>query len=343
MKAKEKKVVAGDSPGPSEGQGLTSDPADDQGLAMNDQQRAELAVLCPVVRWDVHMATCSTFRTGGVVEAMAEPGSGDELAALLVWLHRHRIGWRVIGGGSNILVTNRYHLGVFIRLRGSIDDLDLIPPVAADGGAPCRVRVGAGCNLAALVSWCGRNGLGGLEFMAGIPGSVGGAIRMNAGAFGQSLGEVVDRVQYLNDRGEFLEAERGEILFSYRHTRLPEEPGARLLITGADLLLAPTDRQGVEARCREIIAQRRRKQPAGLGSAGSFFKNPEGDFAGRLIERAGLKGLTLGKAMVSPQHANFIVNIGGAEPEDIIGLMQAVRHKVLQQSGVLLEPEVHIF
>lgn len=310
---------------------------------MNDRQKTELAALCPAVRWDVHMASFSTFRTGGVVEAMAEPGTDDELAALLGWLHRQHIGWRVIGGGSNILVTNRYHLGVFIRLRGSVDGLTLLPSTATDGGECCRVRVGAGCSLAALVSWCGHNGLGGLEFMAGIPGSVGGAIRMNAGAFGHCIGERIGQVHCVNDRGEFRVAQRGEIDFSYRHTRLPEEPGARLLITSGDFLLAPADRQGVKARCRSIIAQRRQKQPAGVGSAGSFFKNPEGDFAGRLIERAGLKGLTLGKAMVSPQHANFIVNTGGAEPEDIIGLMEEVRHKVLQQSGVLLEPEVHIF
>jgi len=327
----------------TDNQGQSHLPVNDASMPMNDQQKIELAALCPVVRWDVNMASHSTFRTGGVVEAMVEPGSGDELAALLGWLHRQHLEWRVIGGGSNILVTNRYHYGVFIRLRGSAEDMAIVPPTVAETGKCCRVRVGAGCSLAALVSWCGRNGLGGLEFMAGIPGSVGGAIRMNAGAFGHSIGEVLQRVQCVNDRGEFFEAERGEIVFSYRHTRLPEEPEARMLITGGEFLLAPADRQGVEARCREIIAQRRQKQPAGVGSAGSFFKNPAGDFAGRLIERAGLKGLTLGKAMVSPQHANFIVNTGGAEPEDIIGLMQEVRHKVQQQSGVLLEPEVHIF
>ena len=179
--------------------------------------------------------------------------------------------------------------------------------------------------------------------MAGIPGSVGGAIRMNAGAFGHSIGEVLQRLQCATDRGELLEADREEIVFRYRHTTLPGEPAVRMLITGGVFLLQRADRQRVAARCREIVEQRRQKQPLGVGSAGSFFKNPAGDFAGRLIERAGLKGLTLGKAMVSPKHANFIVNTGGAVPEDIIGLMQEVRSKVLQQSGVLLEPEVHIF
>ncbi len=116
-----------------------------------------------------------------------------------------------------------------------------------------------------------------------------------------------------------------------------------MVITGGVLCLQPADGQAVATRCREIVAQRRSKQPQGIGSAGSFFKNPEGDYAGRLIERAGLKGLTHGKAMVSSKHANFIVNTGGAAPEDIIGLMEEVRRQVLQHSGVLLEPEVHIY
>ncbi len=312
-------------------------------MRMNSQQRAELAALCRTVRWDVDMASYSTFRTGGMVEAMAEPGGADELAALLRWLHLQQVQWRVIGGGSNILVTNGYHPGVFIRFRGSVEDMAAVEADGVEAGAGCRVQVGAGCSLAAFVSWCARNGLTGLEFMAGIPGSVGGAIRMNAGAFGHSIGEVLQRLQCATDRGELLEADREEIVFRYRHTTLPGEPAVRMLITGGVFLLQRADRQRVAARCREIVEQRRQKQPLGVGSAGSFFKNPAGDFAGRLIERAGLKGLTLGKAMVSPKHANFIVNTGGAVPEDIIGLMQEVRSKVLQQSGVLLEPEVHIF
>ena len=315
----------------------------DESMSMNLQQRTELAAHCQTVHWDVDMASYSTFRTGGVVEAVAEPGNADELAALMRWLHQQQVEWRVIGGGSNILVTNGYHQGVFIRLRGSVEDMAAVPDAGAETSKGSRVQVGAGCSLAVFVSWCARNGLTGLEFMAGIPGSVGGAIRMNAGAFGHSISEVLQRVQCTTDRGELLEAASTDIAFSYRHTTLPGEPATRMLITRGIFFLQRADRKGVTARCREIVEQRRQKQPSGVGSAGSFFKNPAGDFAGRLIERAGLKGLTLGKAMVSPQHANFIVNTGGAVPEDIIGLMQVVRSKVLQQSGVLLEPEVHIF
>jgi UDP-N-acetylmuramate dehydrogenase len=213
-----------------------------------------------------------------------------------------------------------------------VQDIAAEPLEGAGEGS--RVRVGAGCSMAALVSWCTDNGLTGLEFMAGIPGTVGGAIRMNAGAFGHAISEVLQGVQWTNDQGEMLGAARDDIIFSYRHSLFPGEPCGKMLITRAGFLLQRAERELVAARCREVIEQR---------SAGSFFKNPAGDFAGRLIEQAGLKGLTFGKAMVSPRHANFIVNTGGAVPSDIIGLMQEIRRKVLQHSGVLLEPEVHIF
>ena len=287
------------------------------------------------------MASHSTFRAGGVVEAMAEPADSGQLAAVVRWLHREGVAWRAIGGGSNILVASRYHEGVFIRLRGSVRDL-CPEPVSAGGRQGSQVTVEAGCSLAAFVSWCAGRGLTGLEFMAGIPGSVGGAIRMNAGAFARAIGEALHSVTCLSAQGEFREMARDEIAFAYRSTRLPGEPGERWLICRGVFVLQQADQQELTARCRDIVACRREKQPAGVGSAGSFFKNPEGDFAGRLIEQAGLKGLSRGKAMVSPKHANFIVNTGGAEPEDIIALMQEVRERVFTHSGVHLEPEVHI-
>jgi len=311
---------------------------------MNSQQRAELAALCPSVRWEANMAAFSTFRAGGEVEALVEIGDSSVLATLLRWLHRQRIPWQVIGGGSNILITRGCHEGVFIRLRGTTRDLAVeaasCDDPAADG---VRVRVNAGCSLAAVIGWCAKNSLGGLEFMAGIPGSIGGAVRMNAGAFGHSISEVVDGVQCATSQGEIVDVGGQDIRFAYRSSCLPGEPTAKMLITAITLRLQRADRLQVAEQCRAIISRRKQKQPSGVGSAGSFFKNPSGDFAGRLIELAGLKGLARGKAMVSPKHANFIVNTGGAVPEDIVALMEQVRQKVLQQSGVLLEPEVHIF
>ncbi|MCL2790557.1 MAG: UDP-N-acetylmuramate dehydrogenase [Desulfobulbus sp.] len=305
---------------------------------MNRRQHLELAALCRTVYWDVNMAAHSTFRTGSVVEAMVRTGTGEELAAVLRWLHRERVTWHVIGGGSNILVTGRYREGVFIRLDGKVQDI-----LNERDGDAFLVRVSAGCSLAALLGWCIRSNLGGLEFMAGIPGSVGGAIRMNAGAFGQAIGDVLEAIWCLNERGEPVTVTREEAAFAYRCTRLPEEPQVRMVITGGQFRLQAADGCQVAAQCRNIIAQRRRSQPQGMGSAGSFFKNPQGDFAGRLIEQAGLKGVTVGRAMVSPKHANFIVNTGGAMPEDIVGLMEKVRQKVFAHSGVLLEPEVRIY
>ena len=308
---------------------------------MDIRQREQLTAFCPSVRWDVDMASYSTFRTGGRVEAMVEPVDTAALAQLLRWLQENRIPWRVIGGGSNILVTSKYHQGVFIKLSGAVKDI--APVTAETEGEGREYFISAGCSLPALVTWCVKNGLSGLEFMAGIPGSVGGAIRMNAGAFGHSIGEVLTAVRFLTEAGDIKEVAGEKVEFRYRQTRLPGEPATRLLITGGVFRLQRAEQVALQASYRQIIARRRQNQPHVYGSAGSFFKNPAGDFAGRLIEQAGLKGLTFGKAMVSPVHANFIVNTGGAVPEDIIGLMQEVRSTVQRRSGVLLEPEVHIF
>lgn len=309
---------------------------------MGSRQRLELTALCSAIRWDVDMAAYSTFRTGGVVEALADINAIDELVLVLQYLHRESIPWYVVGGGSNILVARRYHQGVFIRLRGPVEQIVSESLHTVDGDF-CRVTVHAGCNLAALLGWCIRNNLSGLEFMAGIPGSVGGAIRMNAGAFGYAISGPLLSIQVMNNAGQQSEVAKEEAVFSYRSSRFPGESSGKLLITGGVFCLQPADGRHVAARCREIIALRRQKQPKGVGSAGSFFKNPEGDFAGRLIEQAGLKGLRCGKAMVSPTHANFIVNIGGAAPDDIIGLMEEVQQQVFRHSGVLLEPEVCIY
>lgn len=306
---------------------------------MNAKQRLQLAALCPSVSWEAHMAAYSTFRSGGVAEALVEIQREEELPPLLQWLGRQEIPWQVIGGGSNILVATRRHKGVFIRLRGSVRDAMRLPGGGKDSAL---VRVPAGCSLAALVGWCSKQALADMTFMAGIPGTVGGAVRMNAGAFGHAIGERLHGLRGVDAQGQFHDIAADAIKFSYRSTRLPGEEQAPLLITAVELRLQKGDQQTLAQQCRDIISRRKQKQPQGVASAGSFFKNPAGDFAGRLIESAGLKGLAQGKAMVSPKHANFIVNTGGAEPGDIVLLMEKVRQKVWLQSGVLLEPEVRI-
>jgi len=309
---------------------------------MNERQRQVLRSLCPGVIWEADMAAYSTFRAGGKAEALIEVEGEDTLAVLLPWLSEEKIPWQVIGGGSNILVATRHHAGVFIRQRGSVRDTVMVQQADAESD-DVLVRIQAGCSLAAFVGWCSKKSLDGLTFMAGIPGTVGGAVRMNAGAFGHSIGERIASIRCIGVDGAIREIPREKIVFAYRSTRFPGEKKGRWLITAVVVRLQQGEQEGIAQNCREIISRRKQKQPQGVASAGSFFKNPAGDFAGRLIESAGLKGLAHGKAMVSPQHANFIVNTGGALPEDIIVLMERVRQTVWQQSGVLLEPEVRIF
>jgi UDP-N-acetylmuramate dehydrogenase len=307
-------------------------------MSMNNRQRQQLQTLTPRLTWDADMAAYSTFRAGNRVEALVEVQSENELVSLLPWLEQEQIPWQVIGGGSNILVASNNHLGVFIRQRAQVRD---VCRVGQDGDT-VSVCVSAGCSLAALVGWCSNNNLAGLSFMAGIPGSVGGALRMNAGAFGQAIGELVESIRCVSATGEVVEIPHNRLRFSYRSTLIPGDKNVRRIISAVVLRLTLGDKQEIQNHCLEIIAKRKQKQPQGVASAGSFFKNPAGDFAGRLIEKAGLKGLCQGKAMVSPKHANFIVNTGGAQPEDIVGLMEKVRQTVFQRCGILLEPEVRI-
>ena len=254
---------------------------------------------------------------------------------MLRFLAAEGIGWQVLGGGSNILFAGGLHEGVFIRLRGCAED------IVAEGDN--LVRAQAGVSMTRLLGWCLKHELGGLEFMAGIPGTVGGAVAMNAGAFGGATGDRLAAVRCLNARGEMAEIPAADLRFQYRRTVFPEPFAEKCLILGATFALESRPADEMRARMRELLARRRAKQPVGAACAGSFFKNPPGDYAGRLIEQAGLKGYSNGRAMVSPKHGNIIVNRGGASPEDILGLMRFIQQRVHEHCGVMLEPEVRLF
>jgi UDP-N-acetylmuramate dehydrogenase len=200
-----------------------------------------------------------------------------------------------------------------------------------------KIVVEAGCGLMRLVNWCTGKGLSGLEFAAGIPGSVGGAISMNAGAWGGEMAAVVDAITFVTPDGEVQKKTRSELAFSYRHL----EKGHNIVALG-ELLLKPGSRESIAQKAKDVVARRKKSQPQGVASAGSFFKNPQGDAAGRLIEAAGLKGCSAGGAMVSPIHANFIINTGSATAADVMALMKTVQERVQQRFGVMLEPEVSI-
>ena len=310
---------------------------------MNSRQKHTLASLCPTVRWQVNMADFSSFRTGGTAEAFVETEDPAVLRPLLRWLTEEDIAWRALGGGSNILFASGTHEGVVVHLKGGRKDLCRRRSGEDDAAGRCLVDAPAGMKLGRLLAWCARQGLGGLEDMAGIPGTVGGAVFMNAGAFGRCMGDCLAAVRCLDARGETVELPASALSFQYRHTVFPPEYREKCLITGATLRLETSEEGVIRERMRTIVAQRRAKQPQGLPCAGSFFKNPPGDFAGRLIELCGLKGYCQGQAMVSPKHGNIIVNQGGASPEDIFRLMRIVQDRVIERCGIMLEPEVRLF
>lgn len=312
---------------------------------MNSAQKEELVGLCPSVQWQVDMARFSSLRTGGTVEALVEVDDCGSLPGLLGWLAQEEITWQVLGGGSNILFTSGLHQGLFIRLRGGLDDIVLSQASRTDGEAGEQsVEVQAGVSMSLLVAWCLRQGLSGLEFMAGIPGTVGGAVAMNAGAYGGSMGDRLAAVQILDWQGNAMEVPASALRFQYRKTTLPPECcREKCLITGARLRLKPAPAARIKEAMHEVFAQRKAKHPAGVASAGSFFKNPPGDYAGRLIEETGLKGYSHGQAMVSAMHGNFIINRGGASPEDILALMRFVQKRIYERHGIMLEPEVRFF
>ncbi|MDG4475919.1 UDP-N-acetylmuramate dehydrogenase [Thiovibrio frasassiensis] len=287
------------------------------------------------IEWDSPMARWCTLQVGGPAKAIAMPASREELQSLIALLARLGVSWRVIGRGSNLLVSDAGYDGVIVMLGRKFAAISQHP---GEKAGERRVRVEAGCSLMKLVNWCARQGLQGLEFAAGIPGSVGGAVVMNAGAWGMEMGETLFSVSFLRESGEIVDREKEALLFSYRHL---ETEG--MIVVAAEFLLQAGDRQLIERKCAQLMRERKEKQPQGLANAGSFFKNPAGlPAAGKLIQDAGLKGVCLGGAQVSEVHANFLVNTGTATPQDFLGLMRLVQEKVAERFGVWLEPEVHI-
>lgn len=288
------------------------------------------------------MGQYSTFKSGGKAAALIDVLNAKELQHLLCWLQTHSIAWRIIGGGSNILVPEHGFAGIIIRLRGEFKSITSIQQnlQQTENGCTC-VYAGAGCSIAGFLAWNIRNSLTGLEFLTGIPGTVGGGVRMNAGAWGKSISDTLYSVIFSDRNGNAHEVKAEDIHFSYRTMEFPADWSSHAVITGARFLLQKGDKRKIIQSCRDITRKRREKQPANFPSAGSFFKNPQGDTAGRLIEAAGLKGLQKGNAMVSEKHANFIINTGSATALDIVDLMQEVQQKVYQFSGIMLEPEVH--
>jgi len=287
------------------------------------------------VAWNEPLAKWSSLRVGGPARVLVRPAGIEAVRRLIIGCEAIGLPWLVVGGGTNMLVADAGFPGLVMVLGR---DFGAINEGGHGRDGRILVEAEAGCALARLLGWCQRRGVSGLEFTVGIPGSVGGAVMMNAGAWGQEIKDVLVGLQLLLPGGKVEYRERPTLDFSYRRWAGP--PGA--LVLRATFALSPGEPALIKTVCRRYLRARREKQPHGVASAGSFFKNPKGDFAGRLIEAAGLKGLTVGGARVSEVHANFLINSGGATAEEMLTLMRMVQEKVMSRSGIWLEPEVRI-
>ena len=288
------------------------------------------------------MSQHTSFRTGGPACELVTCCSEEELAEVLkICAGTDGAAHMLIGNGSNLLVSDEGYPGIVIKLGGSFSDVSIDED--ADSGSTedhVIVRAGAARLLSSVSTFVTEHGLSGMEFASGIPGSMGGAVFMNAGAYGGEMKDIVSSVRLMKqDGGEITELPAEEMDFGYRHSMV-EDSG--LIVLSAALKLTPDDPEAIAARVRELQEKRNAKQPVNYPSAGSTFKRPAGGFAAALIDEAGLKGFRIGGAMVSEKHAGFVINTGGATTADVLAVMRHVRETVWEKSGIMLEPEVRL-
>ncbi|OXS62437.1 UDP-N-acetylenolpyruvoylglucosamine reductase [Cohnella sp. CIP 111063] len=282
------------------------------------------------VRMNEPLSSHTTWKIGGPADVLIVPASDEELEAALRLCAAREVPWTVLGRGSNTLVSDKGVRGAVIKLGDGFDE------VRFDGET---VTAGASYSFIKLSVMAGKEGLTGLEYAGGIPGSVGGAVYMNAGAHGSDISRILQSASIVWEDGSREVLGNAEMKFSYRHSVLQERRG---VITRAEFRLASGDRKEIAAAMATYKDRRRRTQPLQMASAGSVFRNPPNDHAARLIEAAGLKGLRQGAAEVSQVHANFIVNHGGAKAEDVLTLIGKVQQIVEQTYGITLVTEVRM-
>jgi UDP-N-acetylmuramate dehydrogenase len=296
---------------------------------MNDQFLTELQNVMggSGIFMEEPMKKHTTFRVGGPADVLVQPDE-TALAAVLGLCRQHHVSYSFIGNGSNLLVGDKGIRGVVIEMTDPMGNIEV------DG---TQITAQAGAMLSKIANTAASNGLGGMEFAAGIPGSVGGAVVMNAGAYGGEMKDIIERVYVLDENGAQLELDRTALNLGYRHSCIPEK---KYIVTKVVLELVPRDEVEIRSKMKDLNEKRAEKQPLQYPSAGSTFKRPEGYFAGKLIMDAGLRGYQVGGAQVSEKHCGFVINKGDATAADICQLMRDVADKVQAQFGVVLEPEV---
>lgn len=296
---------------------------------MNDQFLTELENIMAGsgIFMEEPMKKHTTFRVGGPADVLVQPDE-TALAAVLGLCRQYHVPYSFIGNGSNLLVGDKGIRGVVIEMTEPMGNIEV---------HGTQITAQAGAMLSKIANTAASNGLGGMEFAAGIPGSVGGAVVMNAGAYGGEMKDIIERVYVLDENGAQLELDRDALNLGYRHSCIPEK---KYIVTKVVLELVPRNEAEIRSEMKELNEKRAEKQPLQYPSAGSTFKRPEGYFAGKLIMDAGLRGYQVGGAQVSEKHCGFVINKGDATAADIRQLMRDVSDKVQAQFGVVLEPEV---
>ena len=300
---------------------------------LTDFQRKTTAFLPNIeLRFQEPMAKHTSFRIGGPAEVMAFPKNREELAEILKVSALLDCKTAILGAGTNVLAPDEGISGLVICLKDCLDGMEQLDETA--------IRVMAGVTMSRAAVFAANLGLAGMEFAHGIPGSVGGGVYMNAGAYGGEICQVCTRVEVMDRVGNIRILTGEEMQFSYRHSIL-EESGD--IVISADFRLTKDEPEAIKARMKELIGKRSASQPLDLPSAGSAFKRPVGGYAAALIDQSGLKGFQVGGAAISSKHAGFAVNVGEATAQDVKNLLQQVSDKVFADTGIRLEPEVRIW
>ena len=291
----------------------------------------QLTAICDL-RYNEPMSSHTSFRIGGEAEVMAFPKSREELSDILKQAASLGVKPRILGAGTNVLAPDEGISGIVICLKDCLDSMEFL-----DGN---KIRVMAGVTMTRAAVFAANHDLSGLEFAHGIPGTVGGGVYMNAGAYGGEICQVCESVEVMDLQGNIRVLSKEQMQFSYRHSVL-EETGD--LVISAVFCLEPKPGEQIKAKMKELMGKRSASQPLDLPSAGSAFKRPVGGYAAALIDEAGLKGYQVGGAAISTKHAGFAVNVGGATAVDVQKLLSQVSDIVFEKSGIRLEPEVRIW
>lgn len=282
------------------------------------------------IRYNEALAPYTTWKIGGPADLFIVPATKEKLAVCLKLLNHYSLPWLVIGRGSNLLVGDQGFRGVVLKINETLEFIRFEGTL---------VYAGAACSFVKLSRLAAKEGLTGLEFAGGIPGSVGGAVYMNAGAHGSDVSHILKQAEVLLQTGELITMQKADLQYAYRHSLLHHVPG---IVTEAVFELIEGDRKEIAGAMAAYRDRRVRTQPLQMACAGSVFRNPDHDYAARLIEAAGLKGLRVGGAEVSEKHANFIVNIGQATAQDVLTLIDIIQTAIKQKFGIQLIPEVLI-